>query len=84
MGGVVQRGIALGIPRVDIGLHVHEKPLLSAHENTPLRPGMVFAVETRVRWPEKEGYHIEDFVVITEEGPELVTNVMDTSRLMEI
>ena len=37
-----------------IGLHVHEKPLLSAHEHTPLQPGMVFAVETRVRWPEKE------------------------------
>jgi Xaa-Pro aminopeptidase len=45
---------------------------------------MVFAVETRVRWPEKEGYHIEDFVVIAEEGPEVVTTAMDTSRLMEI
>ena len=67
-----------------IGLHVHEKPLLSAHEHTPLQPGMVFAVETRVRWPEKEGYHIEDFVIISEEGPEVITTVMDTSRLMEI
>lgn len=67
-----------------IGLHVHEKPLLSAHENTPLQPNMVFAVETRVRWPQKEGYHIEDFVVITEKGPQVMTTAMDTSRLMEI
>jgi Xaa-Pro aminopeptidase len=45
---------------------------------------MVFAVETRVRWPGKEGYHIEDLVVIEEQGPEVVTTLMDTAELMEL
>lgn len=67
-----------------IGLSGHEDPLLSANEATPLVPNMVFAVETRVRWPGKAGYHIEDLVVITEHGPRTVTTFMDTSALMEL
>ena len=67
-----------------IGLSGHEDPLLSAEEHTPLQPNMFFAVETRVRWPGKEGYHIEDAVVITDDGPKLLTTFMDTSQLMEL
>ena len=37
-----------------------------------------------VRWPGREGYHIEDVVVIREDGPELVATCMDTSELMEL
>ena len=29
---------------------------------------MVLCVETRVRWIQKEGYHIEDLVLITDEA----------------
>ena len=36
------------------------------------------------RWPGREGYHIEDVVVIREDGPELVTTFMDTSELMVV
>ena len=45
---------------------------------------MVFAVETRVRLPGVQGFHIEDLIVIREEGPEIITKFMDTSRLMEL
>ena len=49
-----------------VGLYIHEAPMLSGDEHTLLRPNMVFSVETRVRWPGREGYHIEDVVVIRE------------------
>ncbi len=45
---------------------------------------MVFSVETRVRWPCREGYHIEDVVMIRENGPEWVTTFMSTSELMVV
>ena len=67
-----------------VGLFIHETPMLSADDNTPIQPNMIFSVETRVRWPDREGYHIEDVVVIKEHGPEIVTTFMDTSNLMEL
>ena len=67
-----------------VGLYIHEVPMLAKLDDTPLQANMVFAVETRVRWPGREGYHIEDLVVIREDGPEVITTFMDTSRLMEI
>ena len=67
-----------------VGLYIHEAPMLSGDEHTLLRPNMVFSVETRVRWPGREGYHIEDVVVIREDGPELVTTFMPTSELMVV
>ena len=67
-----------------LGLYIHEMPMLADYDGTPLAPNMVFAVETRVRWPGVEGFHIEDLVVIREDGPEIITKFMDTSRLMEL
>ena len=67
-----------------LGLYIHEMPMLAAYDDTPLAPNMVFAVETRVRWPGVQGFHIEDLVVIREEGPEIITTFMDTSRLLEL
>ena len=57
-----------------VGYAIHETPMLAADDDTPLQPGMFFALETRVRWPGQAGYHIEDAVLITEDGPELVTS----------
>ena len=58
--------------------------MLAAYDETPLEPNMAFAVETRVRWPGVQGFHIEDLVVIREDGPEIITKFMDTTRLMEL
>ena len=67
-----------------LGLYIHEMPMLAEYDGTPLVPNMAFAVETRVRWPGVQGFHIEDLVVIREDGPEIITKFMDTSRLMEL
>ena len=37
-----------------------------------------------MRWPGREGYHIEDVVVIREDGPDLITTFMPTSELMVV
>lgn len=67
-----------------LGLYIHEMPMLAAYDDTPLAPNMAFAVETRVRWPGVQGFHIEDLVIIREDGPEIITKFMDTSRLLEL
>ena len=54
------------------------------YEHPLLRPNMVFSVETRVRWPGREGYHIKDVVVIREDGPELITTFMPMPELMVV
>ena len=65
-----------------VGLYIHESPMLAANNHTMLQPNMVFAVETRVRWPSEQGFHIEDMVVINDDGPEIVTTFMNTNELM--
>ena len=65
-----------------VGLYIHESPMLAANDHTLLQPNMVFAVETRVRWPGEQGFHIEDMVVINDDGPEIVTTFMNTNELM--
>ena len=80
----VEISFSLSFAGHGVGYAIHETPMLAGDDHTPLEPGMFFSVETRVRWPGKAGYHIEDAVLITKSGPELVTKFMDTSHLMEL
>ena len=50
------------------GLEIHEPPYLGPDMDKPLEPGMVFAVEIVLVFPGREGYHIEDPILITEDG----------------
>jgi Xaa-Pro dipeptidase len=50
------------------GLEIHEPPYLSAQMREVLEPGMVFAVEIVLDFPGREGYHVEDPILITEGG----------------
>ena len=52
-----------------IGTRVHEKPYITEPGvDHKLEPGMVFAVEIVLVFPDREGYHVEDPILITEDG----------------
>jgi Xaa-Pro aminopeptidase len=56
-----------------IGLQVHERPFLSPTDHTALRAGMVITNEPGVYIPGWGGVRLEEMVLITENGPEVLT-----------
>jgi Xaa-Pro aminopeptidase len=56
-----------------VGLEVHEKPTVSMLSEGTLRPGMVFTVEPGIYLPKFGGVRIEDMVLVTEKGCEVLT-----------
>jgi Xaa-Pro aminopeptidase len=54
-----------------IGLDVHERPFLSAEDETPLQAGMTFTDEPSIIVPGRFGVRIEDVVVVEDEGRKL-------------
>ncbi|MDH5781621.1 MAG: Xaa-Pro peptidase family protein, partial [Dehalococcoidia bacterium] len=67
-----------------LGLSTHERPLLSDSDELALQEGMLLCIEPLLLIPKLEGYHLEDEVLVTRDGYEIVTNIMDTSQLYEI
>jgi Xaa-Pro aminopeptidase len=57
-----------------IGLEVHEEPHISGKENNKLKSGMVFTIEPAVYLPHKFGIRIEDMVLVTPEGNEVLND----------
>jgi len=60
-----------------VGLDVHELPRVSQNESGWLLPGMVFTVEPAVYLPGKFGIRIEDMVLITGKGAEVLSGDLD-------
>jgi Xaa-Pro aminopeptidase len=60
-----------------VGLEIHEAPTVSARSRTILKPGMVITVEPGIYLPGKFGVRIEDMVLITEKGREVLTRGLD-------
>lgn len=56
-----------------VGLEIHEKPTLSPRETRLLEPGMVITVEPGIYLPDWGGIRIEDMVVVTKNGCEVLT-----------
>lgn len=71
-----RQGLPFIMPHVGhaFGIGLHEKPMLHPKDTSVIEVGMVFCVEPLVLFPEiDEGYHTEDLVVVTADGPLLLT-----------
>jgi Xaa-Pro aminopeptidase len=56
-----------------VGLEIHEAPRVAAKQEQVLQPGMVITIEPGVYMPGKYGVRIEDMVLVTERGHEVLT-----------
>jgi Xaa-Pro aminopeptidase len=57
------------------GLEIHEAPRLAAGQKTKLQPGMIVTVEPGIYLPGWGGVRIEDDILVTKTGHEVLTNV---------
>ena len=60
-----------------IGLELNELPFIAQGQSYPLEEGMTFAVEPKIVFPGEGSAGIENTVVVTEEGYEILTPVSE-------
>ena len=66
-----------------VGLEVHEGPRLSPLSEDTLKTGMVVTVEPGVYVPERYGVRIEDLVVVTDDGCEVLSDFTKSLTTIE-
>ena len=57
------------------GLEIHESPRMSSANESILKPGMVVTVEPGIYLPDWGGVRIEDDILVTTDGHEVMTHV---------
>lgn len=60
-----------------VGLEVHEAPRIAQKTNQQLQPGMVFTIEPAIYLKGKFGIRIEDMVLVTKKGIEVISGALN-------
>jgi len=60
-----------------LGLEVHEDPRISGNEASALKPGMIFTIEPGIYLPGRFGIRIEDMILVTNKGCEVLSGTIN-------
>ena len=66
-----------------LGLYFHEPPWITAADHRILEPGMIFTIEPGIYIPEWGGVRIEDMVLVTPDGCEVLTTIPKDLMIVE-
>lgn len=80
-----ESGLDFNMPHIghSLGIGLHEHPMLSPRNETPLEENMALAVEPICRNPDGTVFHIEDLVIVRKDGPQIVSRAGRWERLVE-
>jgi Xaa-Pro aminopeptidase len=66
-----------------IGLDIHEAPALNPNASDTMKPGQIITVEPGIYMPGKLGIRLEDYVMITDKGPQVLTQACKHFQRLE-
>ncbi|MBS4176045.1 M24 family metallopeptidase [Lederbergia citrea] len=66
-----------------LGIDVHEYPSMTATNELAIKPGMVFTIEPGIYVPGVAGVRIEDDVLVTDDGVEVLTKYPKTLQIIK-
>ena len=66
-----------------IGLDIHEARALNPHASDTMKPGQIITVEPGIYMPGKLGIRLEDDVMITDKGPQVLTQACKHFQRLE-
>jgi Xaa-Pro aminopeptidase len=61
-----------------LGMDIHEPPYITATSDAVLQPGNVFSIEPGIYLPGRFGVRLEEIVVTTPEGAEILSGLPRT------
>ena len=67
-----------------VGLEVHESPRLNMQSQAVLEPGMAVTVEPGIYLPGKGGVRIEDLVIVTGDGCDILTRTPKDLKVLDL